>query len=207
MNTQPSDLEIAIRARCEAGDVNGATTLLLEGYGRELSSFLAWRFGDRRVAREVFSDFSEDLLRGLRGFRWQCSARVWAYKLARHAAARYGREARKRRHRHAPLSHASAVAARTRTRTASSAKTEARERIARLRERLSPDDRILLVLRVNRRLAWQEIALVMAPAGRRPSAAMLEKEVIRLRKRYQLAKERLRRLAVADGLVDPTGNR
>jgi RNA polymerase sigma-70 factor (ECF subfamily) len=182
----------------------------VEGYGRELTSFLVWRLGDRQVAREVFSEFSEDLLRGLGGFRWQCSARVWSYTLARHAAARHVRETRKRRRRTVPLSHAgplSAIAERPRTQTRTAAKTEARNGIARLREKLPADDRTLLVLRVNRGLDWKEIAQVMASTGEALSASVLEKETVRLRKRYQLAKEKLRRMAAAEGLIDPKRNR
>src|SRR5690349_1891713 len=89
-------LEAQIRAFCEAGNKKKAATLLLEGYGREILGFLISRLRDRDAASEVFSMFTEDLWCGLDGFRWSCSARVWAYTLARHAASHYLREARRR---------------------------------------------------------------------------------------------------------------
>jgi hypothetical protein len=43
----------------------------------------------------------------------------------------------------------------------------------------------------------------MVHDGELVSDAVLEKEAVRLRKRYQLAKERLRRMAQEQGLVPP----
>jgi RNA polymerase sigma-70 factor (ECF subfamily) len=72
------ELERRIHACCVAGDKTQAATLLLEGYGREIFGFLVARLRDRGAADEVFSRFAEDLWRGLEGFGWRCSARVWA---------------------------------------------------------------------------------------------------------------------------------
>jgi RNA polymerase sigma-70 factor, ECF subfamily len=196
-------LEAQIHGFCEAGNKKKAATLLLEGYGREILGFLISRLRDRDVAAEVFSRFTEDLWRGLDGFRWRCSARVWAYTLARHAASHYIREER-RRARDLPLSRAGAlskIAERIRTETLMSARTEARSRIAQLRERLPADDQMLLILRVNRKLAWTEIAQVMLHEEEVVEDSVLEREAIRLRKRYQTAKEKLQRMALEAGLV------
>lgn len=197
-------LELKIRALCEASDRQRAATLLLKGYGREVFGFLMSRLRDSDAANEVFSRFTEDLWRGLDGFRWQCSARVWSYTLARHAASHYLQETRRQRERHPSLSRVgplSEIAERIRTATLTSARTESKSRIARLRERLPADAQMLLLLRVNRRLAWIEIAQVMLHEGEVVENAVLEKEAIRLRKRYQAAKERLRKMALEEGLI------
>jgi RNA polymerase sigma-70 factor (ECF subfamily) len=205
--TAPEDregLEQRIRALCETGDKKRAATLLLEGYGREVFGFLVARLRDREAASDVFSQFTEDLWRGLDGFRWQCSARVWSYTLARHAASRYIDDVRRRRGRHVPLSRAgplSEIAERIRTGTRAGAQTEARSRIAQLRESLPVDDQTLLILRVNRKLGWREIAQIMLRDGESPDDEALAKEAARLRKRYQLAKDKLRQMAVEQGLV------
>jgi RNA polymerase sigma-70 factor (ECF subfamily) len=196
--------EARIRARFEAGDRKGAATLLLEAYGREVLGFLIARLRDRDAAAEVFSQFAEDLWKSLDGFRWQCSARVWSYTLARHAASHYVKDARRRRGRQVGLSHAgplSAIEERIRTATMTAARTEARSQVARLRESLSGDDQTLLLLRVNRRLGWKEIAQIMVRDGVASDEA-IDKEAVRLRKRYQLAKDRLRRMAVEQGLIE-----
>jgi RNA polymerase sigma-70 factor, ECF subfamily len=197
-------LEQRIRALCEAGDKKRAATLLLEGYGREVFGFLVARLRDRDAAGDVFSQFTEDLWRGLEGFRWQCSARVWSYTLARHAASRYIDDVRRRRGRNVPLSRAgplSEIAEKIRTGTRAGAQTEARSRIAQLRESLPVDDQTLLILRVNRKLGWREIAQIMLRDSESPDDEELDKEAARLRKRYQLAKDKLRQMAVEQGLV------
>ncbi len=203
-------LERRIRRYCEVGDKHRAATALLEGYGHELMGFLVTRLRDRDAASEVFAQFTEELWRDLDGFRWECSARVWSYSLVRHAASHYVRDARRRQGRHVPLSRAgplSAIAERVRTATLAAARTESRSRVAQLRESLPVDDQTLIILRVNRKLDWKDIAQVMVYEGEPVSDAVLEKEAVRLRKRYQLAKDKLKRLAIEQGLVSPDGER
>ncbi len=200
-------LEQQIRRHFDAGDMKRAATSLLEGYGREVLGFLIARLRDRDAASEVFSLFTEDLWKGLAGFRWESTARVWAYALARHAASRYIGDAQNRRKRNVPLSHAgplSAIEQKIRTATLAAARTESRSRIAQLRETLPAEDQMLIILRVNRKLDWREIAQVMVGNAAGPlSDADLTKEAARLRKRYQLAKDRLRKMAEEAGLVRP----
>jgi RNA polymerase sigma-70 factor (ECF subfamily) len=199
-------LERRIRTLLDAGDKKRAATVWLEGYGREVLGFLIARLRDHDAAAEVFSQFTEDLWKGLDSFRGQCSARVWSYTLARHAASHYIEGARRRQGRQVPLSRAgplSALGEKIRTATLASARTEARSRIAMLRESLAPEDQTLLLLRVNRKLGWREIAQVMAYQGKDVSDAVLDKEAARLRKRYQLAKDKLRSMAIEQGLVTP----
>jgi hypothetical protein len=70
-----------------------------------------------------------------------------------------------------------------------------------LREQLPVDEQTLLILRVNRQLRWEEIAQVMLfdsvvePAELKVGAA-------RLRKRFQIAKEKLRRMALEAGILE-----
>jgi RNA polymerase sigma-70 factor, ECF subfamily len=202
-------LEARIRGCQEVGDKKAAATALLDGYGRELFGFLVAHLRDRDAATEVFSDFTEDLWRGLDGFRWQCSARVWSYALVRHAASRYLKSARRRGMRHVGLSRAgplSAIEEKVRTATLAAARTESRSRVARLRQRLPEDDQTLLILRVSRGLGWLEIAQVMAGEGEPLAEAAATKEAARLRKRYQLAKDKLRQMAIEEGLVPPGGD-
>jgi RNA polymerase sigma-70 factor (ECF subfamily) len=209
----PADREVLerrVRAHFDAGDKRLAATELLEGYGRELFGFLLARLRDRDAASEVFSQFTEDLWRGLDGFRWHCSARVWSYTLLRHAASRYLEDNHRRRGRQVPLSRAgplSAIEEKVRTATLAAARTESRSGVARLRESLPVEDQTLLVLRVNRGLDWNEIAQVMAYDGQSVPEETLKKEAARLRKRYQLAKERLRRMAIEQGIVASDGER
>jgi RNA polymerase sigma-70 factor (ECF subfamily) len=186
-----------------AGDHQRSATLILEAYGREVLGFLIAHVRDDEAVAEIFSQLAEDLWRGLKDFRWRCSARTWTYTLAHHAAQRHARHAQVRRKRLVPLSAAgpiSELADRLRTATLPIARSLARDRLTRLRETLSPEDQLVLVLRVDRNLAWKEIAQVVLGDGESAEPEAIEKEAVRLRKRFQLIKEELRRLAHEEGL-------
>ena len=164
------------------------------------------RLRDDDASSEVFSLFTEDLWRGLPGFRWNCSARVWSYTLARHAASRYIADARRRRGRESPLSSAgplSELAQKVRTATLAAMRTEAKSKVAQLSEKLPLDDQALILLRINRRLEWKEIAQVMFDEKGEATDRALDKEAARLRQRFQVVKEKLRKMAAEAGLVDP----
>jgi RNA polymerase sigma-70 factor, ECF subfamily len=95
----------------------------------------------------------------------------------------------------------SEVAAQTRTRTDAYLKTEVKNRMQELRQKLPAEDQQLLILRVNRQLSWNEIAMVLGDDGLRATDVELQREATRLRKRFQLAKDRLRALARQEGLT------
>jgi RNA polymerase sigma-70 factor (ECF subfamily) len=128
--------------------------------------------------------------------------RAWVYTLARNTANSYCEETSRERRRHVPLSDAgplSAIAERIRTETLTEAKSEAKAIADRLRRELSVEDQTVLLLRVDRKLSWRDIAYITLEDAEHADAAVLNKEVLRVRKRYQLAKERLRRMAIEQG--------
>jgi RNA polymerase sigma-70 factor (ECF subfamily) len=190
--------ESDIRAAWDRGDFAEATTAALRRYGPEVLGFLVATQRDHDDAEEAFSVFAERLWQNMSKFEWKCSVRTWSYVLARNATADlHRREARHRRSRVA-LSSApiSKIAARVRTETMPGLLVEKRSGLARLRDELSDEDRALLVLRVNRELAWRDIAQVLGADD-----DVIDREAARLRKRFQLVKERLRALGKARGLV------
>lgn len=81
-------LELAIRRAFEDGDLHAAATLAIKGYGPEIERYLRASSANADAAGECFSQFTEDLWKGLPGFRWRCSFRTWAYTLARHTLYR-----------------------------------------------------------------------------------------------------------------------
>jgi RNA polymerase sigma-70 factor (ECF subfamily) len=203
--SEDASIEVAIRERHEAGAYDDAATLLLQSYGREILGFLVSRLRDPELAGDVFSRFCEDVWRGLRGFGWRCSARAWAYTLARNAASRELKVVQRERRRRVPLSQAAALSKleqKIRTETLRLLKTETRSRIAALRERLPEDDQALLLLRINRKLDFREIAHVMLGDAEAADAVVVDREAARLRKRFQLVKQQLRKLAKEEGLLD-----
>lgn len=192
----PDDL--AVRSWVEAGEHDRAATSIVETYGAELFGFLVHTLGNEADAGEVFSQVAEDLWKGLPAFGFRCSVRTWVYVLGRHAIARYKRSPWQRRASESKVQSAVDVA---RSRTQPWLRTEVKDKFAALREGLGEEDRTLLVLRVDRDLAWNEIACVMLGVDE-PDPAALGRETDRLRKRFQLLKGELRRRAEAAGLLD-----
>jgi len=192
------EAESQIRTIWATGDFSGATTLALRSYGPEVLGFLVALNKDYDDAEQAFSHFAERLWQGMQRFEWNCSVRTWSYLLARNAAADVHRgEAKHQRHR-APFSDdpISKVAEAVRTATISLLRTDSRTAFARLRDELPDEDRALLVLRVDRDLEWRDIARVL---GVEESA--IDRETARLRKRFQVVKERLRILGKARGVI------
>jgi RNA polymerase sigma-70 factor (ECF subfamily) len=149
---------------------------VLEAYGAELYGFLMSLVGEAE-AGEVFSQVVEDLGARVPMFSSSCNTRTLLYRLARHAV-RFRRSidevalARTAQHRRKP----------------------ATDRVSALRESLEPDDRIMLTLRVDRELPWDDVARVMLEAED-PDAATLARETERLRERFVVLKVELRQRA------------
>jgi RNA polymerase sigma-70 factor, ECF subfamily len=198
------ELEAKIGEALQRGDYAETATLALGGYGAEIYGFLLAFHRDEGDAAEAFSYFSERLWRDLKSFRGESSFRTWAYMLARHASINYQRDARRRAKRLGELpdnSQISELAARARTETLSYLRSERRERFAALREALAPDDRALLVLRVDRGLSWGELARVLRENDGPQTDDDVKREAARLRKRFQLLKARLLELGRDAGVV------
>ena len=197
-------IEKLIRTAFSEQDHSRAATLAIEHYGPELLGFLISQLRDADAASEVFADFSANFWAALPTFEWRCSARTFAYKLARCAAARHRRTERRRK-RVTPLEHASQFSLaieRVRTATHAYKRTDVKDRFQELRAQLPDEDQSLLILRVDRGLSWLELAEVMLEGEELASEAQLKTEAARLRKRFQLAKEKLRALIVEAGLLE-----
>jgi RNA polymerase sigma-70 factor (ECF subfamily) len=188
-------LEAKLRAACQAGKLEQAATEAIAGYGPEILRYLLSLTRDEVAAGEVFSQFCENLWVGLPKFRWESSFRIWAYSLARHAWFRMLRDPHRRRERRIALSDVASVqqaAAGVRSRTATYLRTEVKDKISELRAKLDPDDQSLLILRINRKLSWTEIARVLADPDEDLPAKELDKRAAALRKRFQRIKDDLR---------------
>ena len=194
------DLEERIQALRQGGDLDGAATQAIEGYGPEVLGFLVTLMRGENDARDVFAQACEDVWRGLAGFQGRSSLRTWFYTLARHAATRFRRSPHRRAGRHVSLSAASQAAERVRTQTLPHLRTEVKDKFAAIRDALEPEDRALLVLRVDRNKSWNEIAHVLAP-DEVGSGDGLARASARLRKRFQGVKDDIRARAKQAGLI------
>jgi RNA polymerase sigma-70 factor (ECF subfamily) len=188
-------LEERISVACKEERWSDAATIAVKGYGPELLGYLVGMTRSEVEAHEVFSVFCESLWKNLPGFRWESSFRTWAYCVARRAFTRMRRDPHRRRA--VPYSEAmSAAIAQVRTRTATFLRSETRDKVAALRAKLPPDDQTLLILRINRKMPWRQIAIVLGEEGE--TAAAVERRASSLRKRFERLKADLRALARSD---------
>jgi RNA polymerase sigma-70 factor (ECF subfamily) len=184
-----TNLDDEIRSFLVEGKTEQATTQALRALGPEILGFLSGVLGDDD-GDEAFSAFSERLWKSLAGFEGRCKLRTWAYVLARNEISRFLRGARRHAERRVPISGFEDILEDVR-KTRSTLVAERRSTLTRLRDELPIEDRTLLILRVDRDLSFEEIALAFADNPEVFPAADKKREVARLRKRFQLVKERL----------------
>jgi RNA polymerase sigma-70 factor, ECF subfamily len=188
-------LEAELARLLEASDLRAAAAAIIRGYGPAILGYLAALARDPDRADDAFSQFCEDLWRGLPGFRRDASVRTWVYTLAWHAWLRNERDAFRRRGQPLASDEMSRLAAEVRSTTALHLRSEARDAVARLREQLTPTEQSLLVLRIDRDLSWSEVAAVMSTSEDPLDARTVAK-------RFQRVKTRLRKLAEDAGLLE-----
>jgi RNA polymerase sigma-70 factor, ECF subfamily len=190
-----------VRAMVVAGDTGPAATLAIRTFGPEVLGFLRGVLVSEADADEVFAATSERLWRSLATFKWRCSLRTWAYVIARNEVVRFLRGARRRNAGRATPSEIEGVVAAVRTETRSALRSEKRNKLMALRDELPADDRTLLILRIDRELPWEEIALTFLTDAENWSAEQIKRESARLRKRFQLVRSRLADRAREEGLL------
>jgi RNA polymerase sigma-70 factor (ECF subfamily) len=198
--TQREELEREIAAQCAAGDFSAATTVAIKGYGPEILGYLFAATKREQDTADIFSEYCENVWRGLPAFRGESSFRTWSYRLAYHALARVARTGSRRGKREiamAEIPEIEALIDHVRTRTLPHMRTEVKQEVARLRESLDDVDRTLLILRVDRGLAWDEIATIVDPEV--ADAEGVKRMSATLRKRFGRIKVKLRELS--KGLV------
>lgn len=187
-------LERVIAGHLGTGDLAAAATAALQGLGPQILGYLTATLRDDDVAYDVFGQFSEELWKSIGTFRGESSFKTWAYKLVMHAIGRHRRDPYRKRGRAIESDEISALALDVRSRTPRFKQTEVKDQFARLRESLEPTDQTLLFLRIDQGLAWNDVAAIMSAEGEPVEPAAL-------RKRLERAKERLKKLAIEQGLL------
>jgi RNA polymerase sigma-70 factor (ECF subfamily) len=179
---------------------NQLATLAIETYGAELYGFLANVLDGSPCAADVLSQTIEAFWYSLSEFRAGCSVRTWLYLLARRTVKRHKRQPWHRLR--TGEDHLTELVAFAHSRTAPWQQTAIKTRFRDLRDKLDPDDRMLLVLRIDRDMEWTDIAQVTLDANVADrDATELAREAARLRKRFQLIKGKLREHARESGLL------
>jgi len=182
--------DVALRELVVAGHIDRATELAIRAYGPELVGWLCSMVPSEADAYDAFSWLCEELWRSLRNFDGRCSVRTWCYMLARHAASRV--RATPRHQREILVSEIPSVvqAVQEIWSTTLVGARRAEDVYAQLRRELDDEDQALLVLRVDRGLPWQDIALVLL--GQDADADAVKRKAATLRKQFERIKEHLR---------------
>lgn len=193
MSTPPTR-EAEIRTALDARDREAAATLTLRAFGPEIRRLLLRVAPTPADADDAFGIFSEMLWRGVDGFRGESSVRTWSYRLAWHALARIRRDPFHRRGRRLDTPGLDALVAEVRDSTAAFQASVVKDRMRAIRQQLDPMEQLLLSLRVDSGLSWRETAEVVAAEGEPIEEAAL-------RKRFERAKARLKKLAEQAGIA------
>jgi len=199
--------ESEIRGLCERRAYNEAVELALDLYGEELVRFTRAVVRRPDLAQEVYACVCEKLLRNLPRFRWESSLRMWLFRVARNECME---GLRPRARREYPVSQPLPQDAvqRERSQTKPWLRTDVKEGFRALREQLSPQERMLLQLKVEQDLSWTDVAEALWEEPAPPTREALEKRAVALRQQFKRLKERLKALAVESGLLtaeDPPG--
>jgi RNA polymerase sigma-70 factor (ECF subfamily) len=190
-----ADIEPRILELLDGGDVSGAASEALRGFGPQVLGYLTAVLRNEDDAHDVFSQFAEDLWKGLPGFRRESAVRTWAFRLAWHAASRYARDPYRKRGRPILTTEASKIAEEVRSTMSTYTPGGRADKLMKLRESLDHEEQTLLILRVDKGMSWEDVTEVMQADGEPITPAAL-------RKRFERLKEKLGRLAREQGLIE-----
>jgi DNA-directed RNA polymerase specialized sigma24 family protein len=176
--------EARLRARLGQGDLPAAARSVVDTYGPEVFGFLVGVLGDADAAGFLYANVCQRVTTELEGLDRNLAFRTWVYRLAR----RELKDRRLRRKRPvAPLREGGA------TDTQPLRHAGLTDAIDAVRRSLSEEDRELLILRVDRRFDWYELALT--ELGEDVSALLLARASKNLQLRLEELLERIEREA------------
>jgi RNA polymerase sigma-70 factor (ECF subfamily) len=169
-----------VRELLAGGDAGAAATHAIRALGPSALRYLRGLLPDEDDAKDAFSQWAENVWRGLPSFRGECTLRVWAFRLAYHAALDLKAQAWRRHGRRLATTEASRIA--ESVRTSSAIRMERQQSVLqRLIQTLTPEEQTLIELRVQQRLSWAEIADVLGQGAATPQPTALAKRFQRLK--------------------------
>jgi len=186
---ESDELDAKVRALVARGEHDRATERILREYGDELARYLRSQLPIDADAHDGFQRMSEELWKSLARFDGRCSTRTWCYMLARHAAIFIRTQPRNAREQLVSSIPSIQQAATEMFSRSLVERAHQHEILVEAKEALDPDDRTLLVLRIDRNLSWREIAVVLL--GEDASEADVTKKSASIRKQFERVKDEL----------------
>lgn len=192
LSMKPSAVEEQIRELHAGGAFERAAAIAIKRYGSELQGWLANSVRDDTAAREIYSACLEQFWKALPQFRFEASIRTLLYRIARNATYRYfcGRQ------REDWVFDSQLVIRPTydRSETRPWFRTDVKNKLRDICERLTIKQRMVLTLRVEKQMSWNEIARVMNQGEAWISDELLRREAAALRQQFRRLKHELRRM-------------
>ncbi|MGA8891942.1 MAG: sigma-70 family RNA polymerase sigma factor [Anaeromyxobacteraceae bacterium] len=165
------------------GDIQGGVALVMRDLGPRVYGLLMSLLRNREeTAEEAFSLFAENLCRYAATYRGEGSLEAWVYTLARNAAVTVTRDGWRMRGRRLATRESEKLAEDVRTRSALRRERQANV-LDELRATLDLDEQILLALRLDEALSWEDVARVMSGDGPAVDAQVVRKRFERLKGR------------------------
>jgi len=186
-------LERLIRGHLDASRLEEAASAAVRGYGPQILGWLRSSLPGSD-ADDAFGAFCESLWKQLASFRGESSLLTWAYHLAMGASRRVIGDPQRRRGAPLATTQMERIAQEVRSTTAVHLRQSSADVLSKLRSQLDFEEQTLLILRVDRDLSWTDIATIMSEQGQ-PVAEPA------LRKRFERLKEKIKQLAVDEGLL------
>lgn len=155
-----------------------ACSLIAVRLGPEVRGYCRGVMACAAAGDDLYQDVLEGVWIGLPSFQFACAVRTWVYAIAHHLVLRWLRRYSRQHVVRLDTDRAAALPGVS----LSAEHAEQREHVARLCERLSPEEREIIILRTEREMSFREIATVMQIEE--PAA----------RQRYRRARNRLQAL-------------
>lgn len=166
------------------GELREGVALVMHDLGPSVYGLLTTllRSKTQDAAEEAFSLFAENLWRYADTYRGDGPLEAWVYTLARNAAVTVTRDGWRKNGRRLATREAEKLAEDVRTRSALRRERQGSVLDA-LRDTLDLDEQLLLALRLDQKLSWEDVARVMSSDGARVDAQAVRKRFERLKVR------------------------
>ncbi len=200
MSGEHKEFEGYVQSLCQEGKTNEAATSVIEQYGPALLSFLeSMSRGSAQAGEDVFQVVCCKIWERLPSFEWgQGSLRAWVFVVARHTFINHHRShQRKREERLVDRLNVIPVQL-SRTVTHEWVKTEVKSKLWDSIKTLPPDDRTLLMLRLQQEMRWTEIARILHNGEDELEPIEQKRAAAKARKRFERLKATLRQQMKAD---------
>lgn len=191
-----SELDARVKALLAEGREAEAVSELVRALEPRMLGFLNGVLLDPHAAQDVWANACVQLWSSIEGFEGRAAIETWVYAVVRTACAAWLRAPHRRRE--ALVADLEPVAER-RSPTPPWRSTPVRDAARALREKLTPEERELLILRIDRRMSWRTLAEI--ELGIEADDAALGRREVALRKRFERLKDKLAELARREGIL------